>query len=773
MKLSKNEQEAIVTGNANLNEVSIDEENIGLLMTFISSQLYSNPIPSFIRETISNAWDSHVEANNSDPVILELGENTEGKYYCRIQDFGTGISKERFDSIYRKALSSTKRQDNKQIGGFGVGKFAGLSYSDVYYITSVHNGIEYKYMMMKDGDSISIPSLSEIPTDQPNGVEVYMPLKSKYDITSFRNAIKDQLVYFENVYVIDSVRDVGSSIEKEFNDFKIKKFKNFSVNTLNTQSSVDIILGKVRYPLRFSSLKKNYSDRHKSLPISLNFNIGDLRVPPNREEIVYSASTISKIEEVLDEAIKEVEDIMSKEVDKDFTDLEDYVKAIKNSDRVILFEHNDNLVTVKVLRGQRHLTLNGKSYKEQEFEDLHNSISCIACFSSYAIVGNNRIKSDTRNHSIQCLIGSVNFPKDTLSDSYRYSNKYFVNTEGHISDLNSHQKAYLRDTYDELYLLNMSKNSPLKVYRRIYKGLKNDYRFRRNIIDSKIVNLLVRHYFSQIYPVLGVIGEDFVDQEWIDERKRQQKLKRQGRTTVDWKQNISLHVVRKSAKSGWETTYDRQVHNLKELKGLIVYSNVQDERLKQMFPFFHKHRHITFAGIGQTKIKLIENLKNFVSMDQFLNPKYRNIKKIGTLKYIKDNYPHILDLHKIKNLDKISVKLKEIVNRVHEYCEEAEGKADLEQSPVYQEIYDICEKSNYFDHSILSILKGSNALLVKNSQFLLLMAERASSYGYYNEREIPDNRINLCVDFCLSRRLFRPDLSAVEKLKEETILNIK
>ena len=82
MKLNKNEKEAIISDNSSINEVSVDAENMGLLMTFISSQLYSNPEQSFVRETISNAWDSHVESGNNDPVILELGEDTEGKFYC-------------------------------------------------------------------------------------------------------------------------------------------------------------------------------------------------------------------------------------------------------------------------------------------------------------------------------------------------------------------------------------------------------------------------------------------------------------------------------------------------------------------------------------------------------------------------------------------------------------------------------------------------------------------------------------------------------------------
>lgn len=115
--------EASYIGNIEENRVGIDKENINFLATLLTSNLYSKPLESFLRETVSNAYDSHVEAGTEEPILLLIEDDKESyNYRISIRDYGTGVSPERFEKIYRNIGSSTKRESNDFIGMFGKQK---------------------------------------------------------------------------------------------------------------------------------------------------------------------------------------------------------------------------------------------------------------------------------------------------------------------------------------------------------------------------------------------------------------------------------------------------------------------------------------------------------------------------------------------------------------------------------------------------------------------------------------------------------------------------
>lgn len=120
MILNQEQSSAAITGEIKNNRVGIDANNVNFITNLLTSKLYSFPIESFLRETVANAWDSQVEAGNiNTPILIKISKLNEEDLTISIRDYGTGLSPERFDEIYRYIGSSTKRDSNDYIGALG------------------------------------------------------------------------------------------------------------------------------------------------------------------------------------------------------------------------------------------------------------------------------------------------------------------------------------------------------------------------------------------------------------------------------------------------------------------------------------------------------------------------------------------------------------------------------------------------------------------------------------------------------------------------------
>lgn len=298
-------------------KTSIDPKNLEYITTLLSSNLYSDPEQSFIREIVSNAWDSHVEAGTTDvPVIIRF-KNELGDKSVTIRDFGTGLSPERFKEVYCNIGSSTKRESNEFIGGFGIGKYSSLACSNTVYITSYYEGTAYQYIMVKSGNSITTNLVLESYTEERNGVEV--TIKSIRNLDPYYKAL-DYVVFFPNIYV-----DGESRRCKEINEAKLKKFVNFAAAT--KMISHKLLLGNVLYPCNTNLMPyeaKRFFNSISNTGIVIKFDVGEINITPNRESIIYTSETIEKIANRAIAAEKELKELTSKSLGKDYTDIREY-----------------------------------------------------------------------------------------------------------------------------------------------------------------------------------------------------------------------------------------------------------------------------------------------------------------------------------------------------------------------------------------------------------------------------------------------------------------
>lgn len=432
MIYKESESNTQVVGNIVSNKVSIQERDSDFILTILSSNLYSNPIGSLIREYASNAVDSHKEAGVDDPVIITLGkELSSGRYFFSVKDFGTGLSPERFNDVFLNLASSTKRQSNEYIGMWGLGRLSGLSYTDQIQITSNYNGESTQYLMYKDGNQINIDKIITLPTTERNGVEIRLQVNEP-DLNKFAEEIVNQLKFFENIYLsLENVKTYSSTME--LNSSKIKRFNNFAVCSIDKHYSYSreyfyILLGNVVYPLEKSYFYEKSSDEEcyyeGIYPI---FEIGELEITPNRENILYSNKNIEKIKSRIIEAKEEYFEMFKDSFKKDSKYLGELFQSVKP----IIPIESEPEYKLRVFTF-KHWTYRGKPIGS--YKDYDNMIRALKSDSyekirANYIFGNRKLSSTTKKFTLFEVL--LKIPEDKV---------FIVN----LNEMNARQRAYFK-----------------------------------------------------------------------------------------------------------------------------------------------------------------------------------------------------------------------------------------------------------------------------------------------------------------------------------------
>lgn len=269
-------------------ELSIKNETIGKLVSLLSTSLYQNPLKAFVRETVSNAYDSHLEAGQTEkPIVVnyDIANNT-----LSIRDYGVGLSPERIREVYSFVGGSTKSDTNEQIGGFGIGRLSGLALSDIVHITSWYDGIQYSYVLSKTDSGITLTLAHKIlAPDSHNGVEVKVVTPRRWN---YRYEIDDVLRHFPNVHYNES------------SNCEIFDFENFQVTEREYDSK--ILLGGVipysySYQIGYSAIK----GVHHKIPI------GEVDLTTSREDLLFSDRTVQAIKDAIGRTSREIKKMIT------------------------------------------------------------------------------------------------------------------------------------------------------------------------------------------------------------------------------------------------------------------------------------------------------------------------------------------------------------------------------------------------------------------------------------------------------------------------------
>lgn len=303
---------------------TISEKNLSLVLDNVTKNLYSDPIGAFVRELTSNGVDANKRNFKSEKVKVRIYKEGDSIYF-EVKDEGIGMTPHVFEKVYMSWFESDKRNDNGQIGGWGIGSKSPLAYTESYELTTIANGVQYDYEIVRQAPAPVASLISSFETNKKSGTIVRVEVKEE-DSWKLHLATIRQLVYFDNVIVTNELNYYD-------NHFKIIDHSLFMVRSDTRYpfgKEMHIVIGQVAYPIDWHILgiKPIY------VPVGVKFDIGTIPVNLDREKIHYADDTVKL---AIIQKVAEVKEILKTLyiARLDTTTLASYLEAINNPKNTI------------------------------------------------------------------------------------------------------------------------------------------------------------------------------------------------------------------------------------------------------------------------------------------------------------------------------------------------------------------------------------------------------------------------------------------------------
>lgn len=282
--------------------------NVAALMMaeHLRDTVYKNKILAVVRELSSNAIDEHVKYNVERPVEIGLRQNGEElEFYVR--DYAKGLSDADIRNVFGPYGESTKNQDNKNIGGYGIGSKSPFCYNkDSFFVISHFEGIATTYTCVLGGNDqgISVGRIFEIsqePTTE-TGLDVYMNIQ-KSDIFNFNKEMENFITY--SPHKIRGVLGSGNIIEPK-EPTAIKNVEGVQLRFYESDTpKVYLQMGGVKYSDLIVPSKATLKEK---TCLVVDIPIGAMSVVLSREEFQTTTSNtnyLNKLNSILDSFSKE------------------------------------------------------------------------------------------------------------------------------------------------------------------------------------------------------------------------------------------------------------------------------------------------------------------------------------------------------------------------------------------------------------------------------------------------------------------------------------
>jgi len=350
----------------------IDEGAMDLIFQAIQEDIYSFPIRSFIRESISNGLDAIVERtvfeaiNAGQPVEDYYLQRNDGKllkdsgfnesYYnpsflsknskvmvtytegsprdsVTIRDYGVGLGGDRLKGFFKLGYSS-KRNMKLAIGKFGAGAKSGLATGVDYFIMeTTYNGFKTSFMILRqDYDPITPEHTlgrSEVwrvnmadgtvkdktvywePTTDFNGVAITLEAK-KHNKDLFIDSVKSQFQYFNGKVHFTHIDPTGYKTIDSLSEKPMYESDVLLIPKYSTYTSPHILVDGISYgTVSWDELEL---DRRQGR-IAIKVKATDVDITQSRESLKWTEKTKKTILKAVEDAKEEASDYMTKRMD--------------------------------------------------------------------------------------------------------------------------------------------------------------------------------------------------------------------------------------------------------------------------------------------------------------------------------------------------------------------------------------------------------------------------------------------------------------------------
>lgn len=275
----------------------------GPMLLKMLSSLYSDPKRAVVREYGTNMLDAYARFPKDAPrtapqIILPTKLNPT----ITFKDFGRGMSYDEVWLIFGDYNATTKGDNNVEIGGLGVGGKCAICYAgdQSWIIESRFNGTRYIFHVMPDSEGWpTLYDMGSVPTDEPNGVTVIIPVRDR-DFGDFCREVTWFAPYFPMELEV-----IGSDWKMPTLDYTLRGTNwGLKSNTVYRHGTSNVVMGNIPYEIDWRQIagKIGLTDQHHNdFSVDLYVPVGSCDIAPNREALMYTDRTIARLKEAVAE----------------------------------------------------------------------------------------------------------------------------------------------------------------------------------------------------------------------------------------------------------------------------------------------------------------------------------------------------------------------------------------------------------------------------------------------------------------------------------------